>query len=80
MSSQFTPALSSPWWGLGRRLPLGGLALVAFWALLWSSFLGTISARGGARGGPHGGASGPELTSPAAVSVRRSPAAPAGCP
>jgi hypothetical protein len=70
MSSHFTPALSSPSWGLGRRVPLGGLALVAFWALSWSLFLGTV----GARGGPRAGATGPELTSPAAVSVRCPPA------
>lgn len=49
MTSRPAPAPSSPSWGPSSRFPLGGLALVALWAVLWSLFLGTV---GAARPGP----------------------------
>jgi hypothetical protein len=49
MTSHHGLALSSPSWGTSRRLPLGGLALVALWALLWGLFLGTVGAPGAGR-------------------------------
>jgi hypothetical protein len=64
MNSRFTPALSSPTWGAVRRLPLGGLALVGFWALLWALFLGTVAPAG---------VSGSNLTSREAVVARQVP-------
>jgi hypothetical protein len=42
MTSRFARALSPPSWGC--RLPLGGVALLALQALLWSLFLGTVGA------------------------------------
>jgi hypothetical protein len=45
MTSHLGLDLSSPSWGASRRVPVGGLALVALWALLWALFLGTVGAQ-----------------------------------